>query len=233
VPLVFFVLAGVVSAVVTTTYRYQRTWTSLEGRYLWTYLRSGLALTSTGTYDMLELTDHTGRRLAGDGDVVLVTVGTADPVFALTDAAQQAGLTQLAWQTEAYPHAALHRWLGAVIYGDQSLLDLALPALWAAIAICLGMVVGIMAQRVVMARASPRWPSPQPAIWNGPTIVTVPYAEDEPIGVRDRAQPARSAAQTALGPAHVAPGVATRTTTLTSSEPSMADVAGRPSHYFR
>src|SRR5262249_41665431 len=109
VPVTVFVVASVVSGIVTGAYQYRRIWTPLQRQYLWASLRSGVAFTPAGTYDLLQLVDKGPRRLAVDDDVVPMTLGTADPVFVLTETAQQAGRTQLAWQSGTYSHAAIHR----------------------------------------------------------------------------------------------------------------------------
>jgi hypothetical protein len=184
-----FVIAGVLSGALAAAYQYHRVWTPLQRWYLWAYVRSGIALTSEGTYDVLQLVDTNERRPAVDDDVVPMTLGTADPVFVLTEAAQHAGRTQLAWQAASYPHAAFHQWLGRAIYSDQSLVDLAVPILWATVAVALGMAVGATAQRVVVAQAVRAWPSAERATWNVPPVLTVPVRDAEIAGATHLREP--------------------------------------------
>jgi hypothetical protein len=164
------------SAVLTAVYQY-RGWTPLQRQYLWAYVRSGIAFTSDGTYDVLQLVDQRGRRPALDEEVLPMTLGAADPVFVLTEAARHAGVRQLAWRTDRYPHATLHRWLRRAIYNDQRLVDLAMPTLWGAVAVWLGMLVGATAQRVVIARALRVWSSPVHTMWDLAPVVTVPVRQ--------------------------------------------------------
>jgi hypothetical protein len=211
VSLLIFVIASGASAALTTAYQY-RGWTPLQRQYLWAYVRSGIAFTSDGTYDVLQLVDRTGRRPALDEEVVPVTIGAADPVFLLTEAAQHAGVRQLAWRTDRYPHATLHRWLRRAIYNDQRLLDLAMPTLWSAVAVWLGMLVGATAQRVVIARALRVWSSPVPTTWDLSPVVTVPARHPE-IGAPARSNPVPppglpAPATTAAAPTMHAPSTA-------------------------
>ena len=82
-----------------------------------------------------------------------VTSATGETSFALSDTAVKAGATRLVWQREPYDHAALHRFLGRWIYHDQTLIDLAQPAFWGALALFLGGLIGARSQHVVHARA--------------------------------------------------------------------------------
>ena len=152
VPLRVVLLVAVLSGVGITAYRYAELWTPLQRRYLGAYLRSAVAMTTRGEYALWQVVDQRGSRLAVDEELVSVTSATGETTFALSDAVVTAGATGLVWRRESYPHAALHAFLRRWIYHEQTPLDLLLPALWAALALFLGGVIGVRAQAVVDAR---------------------------------------------------------------------------------
>ena len=140
------VLVAVASAVAMAWYRYTARWTPLQQVYLSAYVRSevlsDLGFMTTGQYRLLQVVDQKGSRLALDDDVV--TVGTGDTTYALTDAATRDGDRRLVWQSASYDHAKLHAFLGRWIYRDQTLTDLAKPALWGGLGVGLiGLLIAI------------------------------------------------------------------------------------------
>lgn len=217
VPLLAFLVMAALTGTTTTVYRYHRLWTPLQRHYLRAYTRSGLAVTAAGTYEVLQLTDKGVRRPAVDDDVLLVTVGsTTDPAFALTETARQAGRTQLGWQAVVYPHAALHRWLWEAIYSEQTLVDLVLPSVWAAVAVAFGMAAGATVQRVVIARAG--YP------------VEVAPSECRMSAKNARLAPQPSPVLPAHAPGSASADVAPAALPSPTSSPSDAEVW--PPHYF-
>ena len=182
ITVIVLLAATVSSAAGIAVYRYAEVWTPLERQYLWSYIWSGLGVTTTGSYDLLYMVDRQGTRLALDEELVTVTTANGQTSFALSEAAAQAGATRLEWKQEPCPHAALHRFFRQAIYHEQTVFELAQPALWGAVAVFLGGMVGARSQDIVHTRAwraqsrmpARGWP-PTPAIidcvdhWSGPT----------------------------------------------------------------
>jgi hypothetical protein len=112
-------------------YRYAREWTPLERQYLLTYTGTPIAeaLRKDASYTLLMVVMQKGSRLAIDPDVAPVTTAAGENTFALTDEALKTGAVKLEWQRGHYDNAKLHAFLGHWIYQDQTLTDLAKPAL--------------------------------------------------------------------------------------------------------
>ena len=159
-PPAVIIVAALLTGVGIAAYRYAEVWTPLQRRYLSSYVRSAVSFTTSGTYELLQLDDRTGRRLALEGELVTVISATGETSFAPSDTAVKAGATRLVWQRDPYDHAALHRFLGRWIYHDQTLIDLAQPVFWGAVAVWLGGLIGARSQQVVHARA---WRAPYAA----------------------------------------------------------------------
>ena len=153
ITVVVLLAATVSTAVGIAMYRYAEVWTPLQRQYLWSYIWSGLGVISTGSYDLLYIVDRQGSRLALDEELVTVTTANGQTSFALSEAAAQAGATRLEWKQEPYPHAALHRFFRQAIYHEQTVFELAQPALWGAVAVFLGGMVGARSQDIVHTRA--------------------------------------------------------------------------------
>jgi len=182
ITVIVLLAATVSSAAGIAVYRYAEVWTPLERQYLWSYIWSGLGVTTTGSYDLLYMVDRQGTRLALDEELVTVTAANGQTSFALSEAAAQAGATRLEWKQEPCPHAALHRFFRQAIYHEQTVFELAQPALCGAVAVFLGGMVGARSQDIEDTpawRAQSRMPArgwpPTPAIidcvdhWSGPT----------------------------------------------------------------
>jgi hypothetical protein len=189
--LIILLIAAHLTGVGIAAYRYEEVWTALQRRYLSSYVRGAVAFTTTGEYDLLDLVEKTGSRLALDDEVVTVTSATGETSFALSAAAVTAGATDLVWERKPYSHAALHAFLGRWIYRDQSLLELAAPALYGAFALFLGGLLGARAQDVVRARSwrSPYRPSEADWAMGSPVIDCVdcaPRSRAPSIAVTDR-----------------------------------------------
>src|SRR5260370_31377537 len=79
---------AVISAAVISAYRYVEVWTPLQRLYLSTYVRSdvmsGLGLTTTGRYRLLQVADRRGSRLALDDEVMAVTGGAGGETGKIT-----------------------------------------------------------------------------------------------------------------------------------------------------
>src|SRR5712692_5191507 len=128
-------------------YRYATVWTPLQRLFLSPYLRSACASTlafKTGRYRLLQIIDRKGIRLPLDEEVQPLTTATDQTAFALSDVGAQVGDLRLVWQERSYDHAKLYEALRAWIYRDQSLTDLAMPALWGSLAVfAIGLVIAI------------------------------------------------------------------------------------------
>lgn len=121
-------------------YSYARVWTPLERNYLTAYLATDAsALRKDGGYTLLMVETRKGpAHLAMDAEVTPAVTASGENTFALTDAAVKAGDTKLEWQRGRYDNARLHAILAHWIYSDQSLTDLAKPALWSGLGVFLG-----------------------------------------------------------------------------------------------
>jgi hypothetical protein len=160
VSLIIVLVAALTTGLGIAAYRYAEVWTPLQRLYLFSYVRSAVALTTGGSYELWHVVDRTGSRLALDEELVTVTAATGETSFALSDTAVKAGATRLVWQREPHDHVALHRFLGRWIYHDQTPIDLAQPAFWGALALFLGGVIGAWSQDVLSTRA---WRARYPA----------------------------------------------------------------------
>jgi hypothetical protein len=168
-------LVALLSGVAIGAYRYARIWTPLQRSYISSYLRSqvmgGLGVATRGHYRLLQVVDGRSTRLALDDEVHPVTTATGETTFALTEAmaAVRLGDRRLVWQDAAYPHAALHAFLGRWIYRDQTFIDLIRPALWGGLGVFLmGLLIAIPTD---VARARERR---QGRRLKGPELVTAP-----------------------------------------------------------
>lgn len=193
VSLIIVLVTALMTGLGIAAYRYAEVWTPLQRLYLFSYVRSAVALTTGGSYELWHVVDRTGSRLALDEELVTVTAATGETSFALSDTAVKAGATRLVWQREPYDHVALHRFLSRWIYHDQTPIDLAQPACWGALALFLGGVIGAWSQNVLSTRAwraryparemdgptapaiidyvpsTPRWPASPPALAGRPS----------------------------------------------------------------
>lgn len=126
--LVLSILAGVGVGCL----RYEFAWTPLERHYLPIYVGSQIAgaIRQNGRYTLLELVTRKGSRLALDDEVAPVTTESAAKTYSLTDEAEKQGALRLEWKRDLYDNNKLHTFLGYWIYQDQTLFDLARPALW-------------------------------------------------------------------------------------------------------
>jgi len=112
--------------------RFLRVWTPLERHYLLTYVGTEIAgiVRQNGWYSLLEVVTRKGNHLALDSEVVPVVTDSGEKTFALTSEAVKQGALRLELQRGLYDNAKLHSFLGEWIYHDQTLFDLARPALW-------------------------------------------------------------------------------------------------------
>lgn len=128
-PLVFISLAATLGI---QGFRYMRIWTPLERHYLPAYCGSQMAgvVRDNGSYTLLQVVTRKGSRLALDSDVVPVMSDSGENTFALTEEAVKHGALRLEFHRAHYNNAEMHAYLGNLIYRNQSLMDLARPALW-------------------------------------------------------------------------------------------------------
>ncbi len=130
---------AVLSVVAIGYYRYMRMWTPLERHYLTTYVGTPVAgaVRADGWYTLLMVTTRKGTRMALDDEVEPFVNQKGEDTYALTEAAMKAGDLKLEWQRARYNNAKLHEFLGHWIYQDQTLADLAKPALWGGLGVLL------------------------------------------------------------------------------------------------
>jgi hypothetical protein len=131
--------------------RYARVWTPLQRQYLWSYVWSAVAVSRSGSYELLLIVDQTTRRMALDADVVPVAARPGDETFGLTPTALSRGAIRLAWQRGEWDHAALHALLRQWVYQDQTLHDLAQPPLWGALAVLAAALVPVISDEIAGA----------------------------------------------------------------------------------
>jgi len=127
-------------------YRYMRVWTPLQRHYLTTYVGTPVAAAfrTDGGYTLLMVVTRKGTRLALDNEVEPFVTEKGENTFALTEVAMKTGDLKLEWQRARYNNAQLHEFLGHWIYQDQTLTDLAKPALWGGLgALLVGLIVAI------------------------------------------------------------------------------------------
>jgi len=125
-------------------YRYMQVWTPLQRHYLTTYVGTPVAAVFRidGGYTLLMVVTRKGTRLAFDNEVEPFVTEKGENTFALTEVAMKTGDLKLEWQRARYNNARLHEFLGHWIYKDQTLTDLAKPALWGGLGVLLvGFVV--------------------------------------------------------------------------------------------
>jgi len=134
----FVALAGVLAI---CAYRYERVWTPLQRFYLAQYLNSGTnPIRNSSRYLLLNAVNKNGSHLALDEEVT----ETGNGGYALTDEAVKAGDVRLEWQRGQFDNVKMHAYLGHWIYGDQTFLDMAKPALWGGLGVLVaGLIVAI------------------------------------------------------------------------------------------
>ena len=127
-------------------YRYMRVWTPLQRHYLTAYVGTPVAgaFRTDGWYTLLMVVTRKGTRMALDNEVEPFVTEKGESTFTLTEEAIKVGDLKLEWQRARYDNAKLHEFLGHWIYQDQTLTDLAKPALWGGLGVLLvGLVVAI------------------------------------------------------------------------------------------
>jgi hypothetical protein len=116
-----FVLACLCAGAIGA-YRYARIWTPLQRQYLSSYVWSAMAISRSGSYELLVIVDRTERRTAVDADVVSVRPTPGGDAFGLSATAVNRGAVRLTWQRSEWDHAALHAFLHRLAQGDRVLL---------------------------------------------------------------------------------------------------------------
>src|SRR5260370_18975090 len=85
-----------------------------------------------------------GTRLALDNEVEPFVTEKGESNFTVTEEAIKVGELRLEWQRARYDNANLHEFLGHWIYQDQTLTDLAKPALWGGLGVLLVSLVVVI-----------------------------------------------------------------------------------------
>lgn len=127
-------------------YRYQRVWTPLQRYYLPAYIGTPVAgaIRTDGWYTLLMVVTRKGTRMALDNEVEPFVTDNDESTFTLTEDAMKVGDLKLEWQRGRYDNAKLHEFLRHWIFEDQTLADLAKPAVWGGLDVLLvGLVVAI------------------------------------------------------------------------------------------
>jgi Type IV secretion-system coupling protein DNA-binding domain len=140
----FFV--ALLSVLAIASYNYVRVWTPLQRYYLSAYVGTPVAgaIRKDGSYTLLMVVTRKGTRMALDNEVEPFITDKGESTFTLTQVAMKTGDLKLEWQRARYNNAQLHEFLGHWIYQDQTLNDLAKPALWGGLGVLLvGLVVAI------------------------------------------------------------------------------------------
>jgi type IV secretory pathway TraG/TraD family ATPase VirD4 len=130
---IVLLICSVLAGVGVGCSRYLWVWTPLQRHYFLTYVGTEIAgaVRQNGRYTLLELVARKGSRLALDSEVVPAVTDSGQKTFSLTDDAAEQGALRLEWQRDLYDNSKLHAFLRYWIYQDQTLFDLARPALWA------------------------------------------------------------------------------------------------------
>jgi len=160
---------AVLSAIGIGYYHYAWDWTPLERHYLPTYIATTMAgaLRKDGWYTLLMVVTRKGSRLAIDPDITPVTTSAGENTFELTDTALKTGVVKLEFQRGHYDNAKLHAFLGHWIYQDQTLVDLAKPALWGGLAVWVVSLILAIAKDAARARERKHG-----RVLKGPELVT-------------------------------------------------------------
>src|SRR5215472_4196345 len=127
-------------------YRYMRAWTPLQRHYLTAYVGTPVAgaIRKDGWYTLLMVVTRKGTRIVLDSEVEPFVTDRGESTFTLTEDAMKIGDLKLEWQRGRYDNTKLHEFLEHWIYRDQTLTDLAKPALWDGLgALLVGLVVAI------------------------------------------------------------------------------------------
>src|SRR5712692_5431157 len=123
-----------------------RVWSPLQRHYLTTYADTPVAgaFRTDGWYTLLMVVTRKGTRMALDNEVEPFVTEKGEGTFTLTQEAIKVGDLKLEWQRARYGNAKLNEFLGHWIYQDQTLTDLAKPALWGGLGVLLvSLVVAI------------------------------------------------------------------------------------------
>ena len=140
-------LVAIASGAAIGTYHYTTTWTPLQRLFLSPYLRSACASAlafKTGRYHLLHVITRTGIRLPLDEEVQPLPTATDETAFALTDLGVRAGDLRLAWLERSYDHTRLYAILHEWIYRNQTVTDLATPALWGSVTVfAIGLLIAL------------------------------------------------------------------------------------------
>lgn len=146
---VALVAAGAISA-----YRYARVWTPLQRNYFTPYLATDAsALRKDSRYTLLMVETRKGpEHLAMDSEVTPAMTAGGESTFVLTNAAVRAGDVKLEWLRGWYDNARLHAIFRHWIYSDQSISDLAKPALWSGLGVFLVALIVAVPKDAARAR---------------------------------------------------------------------------------
>jgi hypothetical protein len=133
------VLLSIVVTLGVQVFRYKRVWTPLERHYSAAYSASQIAgvVRDNGWYTLLQVITRKGSRFALDSDVVPAVTDSGENTFALTKEALKHGAMRLEFHRGYCNNSEMHAYLRNWIYQNQTLMDLARPALWAGLVLFL------------------------------------------------------------------------------------------------
>ncbi len=161
-------LAAVMSSLVIQYYRYTRLWTPLQRFYFGDYARNlilaGFGI-EAGTYQLLKITEPKGQRPVMDEDLLSAAASPPGSAgLALSPESLKRGAKLVYDSPGSYDNAQIGLYFSHWIYHDQTLFDLAQPALLGGLVVLAsGLIIAIPKerQRVRLRRHGRRLKGPE------------------------------------------------------------------------
>lgn len=142
-------LVALIVAMVIQYYCYDRVWSPLQRFYFSVYIRSQILIRfgiSASTYQLLNIKDAKGTRLAIDTDVTAAPA--RDGTLVLSKESVQAGALELVYDSPGrYNNLRMNTYLRDWVYHDQSLLRLLRPSLVGGLAILLLGLIAVISKK--------------------------------------------------------------------------------------
>ena len=161
--------------------RYAVAWTPLQRQYLKAYLLSGMPILGPTDFDVLVLIEGKTSRWAIDDDVTIAETSGPNVSFAASVAVDHAAEARVEWHQEHVSADVMHGWLRRWIYGNQAVIELALPPFRAAFDAGLIFVIVFLSRDLARVQRTRIRPSDNPRDGTTPTSVRRPPA---PANVR-------------------------------------------------